>query len=257
MTGGGRMRRLDGRRAVITGAAAGIGRACAIRFAQEGATLALLDLDASGLDRTAELARDLGARVLTFQVDCVDEAAVARTFALIRENARTIDVLVNNVGQSARERAAEFHRSSSDVWRFVIDVSLMSTLIASRQVVGAMRDARSGRIVNLASTAGLSGEVKVSEYAAAKMGVIGFTRSLAQELAPFGVNVNAVCPGPTRTRALEQLGPEFVAAISAKIPMGRVAEPEDIAATVAFLASDDARHITGQSLVVDGGHWMV
>ncbi len=120
-----------------------------------------------------------------------------------------------------------------------------------------MREARAGRIVNISSTAGLSGEVGVAEYSAAKMGVIGFTRSLAQELAPFGVNVNAVCPGVTRTNALKQLGPDFTARISAKIPMGHVAEPEDIAAAVAFLSSDDARHMTGQSLVVDGGHWMV
>lgn len=251
------MRRLQGKLAVITGAAAGIGRACAMRVAQEGANLALLDRDGMGLRRTAEAAQAAGATVLALEVNCVDENAVVRAFDRIREEAGTVGILVNNVGQSARERAREFHESSSDVWRFVIDVSLMSTLIVSRQVVGAMRSARAGKIVNIASTAGLSGEVRVSDYAAAKMGVIGFTRSLAQELAPFGVNVNAVCPGATRTGALEQLGPEFVGAISAKIPMGRVAEPEDIAAAVAFLASDDARFVTGQSLVVDGGHCMI
>jgi len=251
------MRRLGGRLAVITGGAAGIGRACAIRFAQEGARLALLDRDAAGLAQAADAARAAGAFVLAIEANCVDESAVAAAFARIGREAGAVDILVNNVGQSARERARPFHESSSEVWRFVIDVSLMSTLIASRQVVEAMRTARAGRIVNIASTAGLSGEVKVADYAAAKMGVIGFTRSLAQELAPFGVNVNAVCPGPTRTAALQQLGPDFVAAISAKIPMGAVAEPEDIAAAVAFLASADARHITGQSLVVDGGHCMV
>ncbi|NNC00669.1 SDR family oxidoreductase, partial [Corallococcus exiguus] len=165
--------------------------------------------------------------------------------------------LVNNVGQSARERAAEFHLSSPEIWRFVIDVSLMATLVASRQVVPAMRDARRGKIVNIASTAGLSGEVGVAEYSAAKMGVIGFTRSLSRELAPFGVNVNAVCPGVTNTAVLKQLPSDIVSTIVARIPMGRVAEPEDIAATIAFLSSEDARHITGQSIVVDGGHWMV
>ena len=198
-----------------------------------------------------------GATVLVARANCVDEAEVAETFRRIDGEMGRVDVLVNNVGQSARERAAEFHESSSDVWRFVIDVSLMSTLIASRQVAGAMRAAKSGRIVNMASTAGLSGEVRVAEYSAAKMGVIGFTRSLAQELAPFGVNVNAVCPGVTRTAALDGLGPDITAEISAKIPMRTINEPEDIAAAVAFLASDDARRITGQSLVVDGGHWMV
>lgn len=251
------MQRLEGKLVAITGAAVGIGRACAIRLAAEGARLALIDRDLSNLEQTAELARANGAEVLTLQASCVDEEDVRKTFARIAIEMGRVDVLVNNVGQSARERASEFHESSSDVWRFVIDVSLMSTLLASRQVVGTMREARSGRIVNMASTAGLSGEVKVAEYAAAKMGVIGFTRSLAQELAPFGVNVNAVCPGVTRTAALEGLGPEFTAAISAKIPMRAINEPEDIAAAVAFLASDDARRMTGQSLVVDGGHWMV
>lgn len=251
------MKRFNGRLAVVTGAAIGIGRAITIRLAAEGARLAVIDRDLPNLEQTAELAREQGAEVLALQANCVDEQEIEATFARIIAEMNRVDVLVNNVGQSARERAAEFHESSSDVWRFVIDVNLMSTLLASRQVVGAMRGARSGRIVNLASTAGLSGEVRVAEYAAAKMGVIGFTRSLAQELAPFGVNVNAVCPGVTRTAALDGLGPEFTAMISAKIPMRAINEPEDIAAAVAFLASDDARRITGQSLVVDGGHWMV
>jgi len=251
------MKRLEGRLAVVTGAAAGIGRAIATRLAAEGARLALVDRDLANLEQTAELARQHSTEVLVLRANCVDEKEVKATFARIVAEMGQVDVLVNNVGQSARERAAEFHQSSSDVWRFVIDVSLMSTLLASRQVVGAMREARSGRIVNLSSTAGLSGEVRVAEYSAAKMGVIGFTRSLAQELAPFGVNVNAVCPGVTRTAALDGLGPTITAEISAKIPMKVINEPEDIAAAVAFLASDDARRITGQSLVVDGGHWMV
>jgi NAD(P)-dependent dehydrogenase (short-subunit alcohol dehydrogenase family) len=251
------MRGLKGKLAVVTGAATGIGQAIALRLAEEGAELAILDRDVDGLETTAGAVRLLGGSVLVVAADSTDEDAVTHAFERIGREAGPVRILVNNVGQSARERAREFHQSSSDVWRFVIDVSLMSTLIASRQVVGAMREARAGKIVNIASTAGLSGEVRVAEYSAAKMGVIGFTRSLAQEMASFGVNVNAVCPGVTRTNALKQLGPEFVAQISAKIPMGHVAEPEDIAAAVAFLASDDSRHMTGQSLVVDGGHWMV
>ena len=193
----------------------------------------------------------------TIAGDCTDEATIVKAFDEIRQTCGFVDVLMNNVGQSARERASEFYKSEPEVWRFVLDVCLMATLLASRQVVPAMREARKGKIVNVASNAGMAGEVGISEYAAAKMGVIGFTRSLARELAPFHVNVNAVCPGVTKTRVIERISPEIVAKIEASIPLGFFAEPEDIAAVAAFLASDDARYMTGQSVVVDGGRWMV
>lgn len=251
------MRRLEGKLAVVTGAANGIGRASALRFAAEGANLAILDLEAEGLARVADEAGKSGARVLTIAGDCTDENTIVAAFKTIYGEFGFIDVLMNNVGQSARERASEFYKSSPEVWRFVIDVTLMSTLLASRQVVPSMREAGRGKIVNVASNAGMAGEIGISEYAAAKMGVIGFTRSLARELAPFRVNVNAVCPGVTKTRVIERISDEFLEKIRASIPMGFFAEPEDIAAAAAFLASDDARYMTGQSVVVDGGRWMI
>lgn len=251
------MRRLEGKLAVVTGAANGIGRASALRFASEGANLAILDLEADGLEKTADEARKLGATVLTITGDCTDEALLEDAFERIYADAGFVDILMNNVGQSARERASEFYKSSSEVWRFVINVSLMATLTASRQVVPAMREAGRGKIVNVASNAGMAGEVGISEYAAAKMGVIGFTRSLARELAPFRVNVNALCPGVTKTRVLERISEEFLQKIRDSIPLGFFAEPEDIAAAAAFLASEDSRYMTGQSVVVDGGRWMV
>lgn len=251
------MRRLEGRLAVVTGAANGIGRASALRFASEGARLAILDLEEGGLSATAEEARRTGSEVLVLTADCTDEAVVQDAFRRIYAEAGFVDILMNNVGQSARERASEFYASSSEVWRYVLNVSLMSTLISSRQVVPAMREAGRGRIVNVASNAGLAGEVGLSEYAAAKMGVIGFTRSLARELAPFKVNVNAVCPGVTKTRVLERISDEILDQIRQSIPLGFFAEPEDIAAAAAFLASDDSRYMTGQSVVVDGGRWMI
>ena len=251
------MRRLEGKLAVVTGAANGIGRASALRFASEGANLAIMDLEPDGLDAVAGEARMAGATVFTRAGDCTKEAFVVDTFKAIYDQFGFVDILMNNVGQSARERASEFYQSSSDVWRFVIDVSLFSTMIASRQVVPSMREAGRGKVVNVASNAGLAGEVGISEYAAAKMGVIGFTRSLARELAPFKVNVNAVCPGVTKTRVLDRISDEFLEKIRVSIPLGYFAEPEDIAAAAAFLASDDARYMTGQSVVVDGGRWMV
>jgi NAD(P)-dependent dehydrogenase (short-subunit alcohol dehydrogenase family) len=251
------MRRLEGKLAVVTGAANGIGRATALRFASEGASLALLDLEEDGLSMTAKKARDAGVEVLVITADCTDEAVIEAAFKRIYAEAGFVDILMNNVGQSARERASEFYASSSEVWRYVLNVSLMSTLISSRQVVPAMREAGRGKIVNVASNAGLAGEIGLSEYAAAKMGVIGFTRSLARELAPFKVNVNAVCPGVTKTRVLDRISNEILEQIRQSIPLGFFAEPEDIAAAAAFLASDDSRYMTGQSVVVDGGRWMI
>ncbi|MGV8854969.1 MAG: SDR family NAD(P)-dependent oxidoreductase [Devosia sp.] len=251
------MRRLEGKLAVVTGAANGIGRASALRFAAEGANLAIVDLEAEGLEVTAEKAREAGAKVLAITANCAQEDVVVDVFKRIYAEAGFVDILMNNVGQSARERASEFYKSNSEVWRFVLDVSLMSTLIASRQVVPFMREAGKGKIVNVASNAGMAGEVGISEYAAAKMGVIGFTRSLARELAPFRVNVNAVCPGVTKTRVIDRISEEILSKIRDSIPLGFFAEPEDIAAVAAFLASEDARYMTGQSVVVDGGRWMV
>lgn len=251
------MRRLESRVAVVTGAANGIGRASALRFASEGANLAIMDLEADGLEAVAEEARAAGAKVFCKAGDCSKEDFLEDAFKEIYSEFEFIDILMNNVGQSARERASEFYQSSSDVWRFVIDITLFSTLHASRQVVPSMRDAGRGKIVNVASNAGMAGEIGISEYAAAKMGVIGFTRSLARELAPFKVNVNALCPGVTKTRVIDRISEEFLEKIRASIPLGFFAEPEDIAAAAAFLASDDARYMTGQSVVVDGGRWMV
>lgn len=251
------MRRLEGKLAVVTGAGYGIGRASALRFAAEGANLAILDLEASALESTAEDARSRGADVLALVGDCTKEDVIVSSFKAIYERFGFVDILMNNVGQSARERASEFYKSTPEVWKFVLDVTLMSTLLASRQVVPSMREAGRGKIVNVASNAGMAGEVGISEYAAAKMGVIGFTRSLARELAPFKVNVNAVCPGVTKTRVIDRIPEDILEKIRASIPLGFFAEPEDIAAAAAFLASDDARYMTGQSVVVDGGRWMI
>ena len=249
--------RLSGRIAVVTGAANGIGRASALRLAREGADLVLVDREGDPLQEAARAVEAAGRPALPIVADWTDPDAVQAAVAATRERFGRIDILFNNVGQSARERASEFHLSTEETWRFVIEVSLLTTMRATRLVVEEMRARRSGRIVNMSTESAFYGDVGFVDYAAAKMGVVGFTRSLARELAPFHVNVNAVCPGAIRTRAHDRLPREVIDKVRTSVPMGYVAEPEDVAGVVAFLASDDARYITGQSILIDGGRWMI
>ncbi len=249
--------RFTGKVAVVSGAANGIGRATAVRFAEEGADLAVIDRVGDAMQTLARAIEGLGRRVLPITADWTDAAAVHEAFAAMRRAFGRVDILFNNVGQSARVRATEFHISEEATWRFVVEISLMATMRATREVVDDMRARRSGRIVNMSSESAFYGDVGFVDYAAAKMGVVGFTRSLARELAPFQVNVNVVCPGAIRTRAHDRLPKEVIDRVRTSVPMGYVAEPEDVAGVVAFLASDDARYVTGQSILIDGGRWMV
>ena len=249
--------RLAGRIAMVTGAANGIGRASALRLAREGAELVLIDREADPLHEAARAVEAAGRQAVPIVADWTDAGAVRDAMTVARSRFERIDILFNNVGQSARERASEFHLSAEETWRFVVEVSLFTTMRATRLVVEEMRARRSGRIVNMSTESAFYGDVGFVDYAAAKMGVVGFTRSLARELAPFQVNVNAVCPGAIRTRAHDRLPREVIDKVRTSVPMGYVAEPEDVAGVVAFLASDDARYITGQSILIDGGRWMI
>ena len=246
-------RQFADRIAVVTGGANGIGLAIALAFARNGADVAIMDREADPLAEAAELVRSHGARALPVHGDMIDRALVADAFAQVRRDFGPVDMLTNNIGQTARERYSEFHLAEMETLEFVVDVSLMTTLYCSRQVVDDMRARRYGKIVSISSDSAINGDIGTADYAAAKAGVLGFTRTLARELGPCGINVNAVCPGPTNTRAMQRIPEDAYLRAKNAIPLGELCEPEDIANAVVFLSSDNARFITGQTLMVNGG----
>ena len=251
------MTSLAGKIAMVTGAANGIGRSCACLLADAGADLVLIDLDDGALEAlAAELDRQ-DCNAVAIAGDCREDAILERTFEAAQARFGAVDILVNNVGQSARDRAGEFVESDPATWKFVLEVSLMTSMRFARRAAPAMCERGWGRIINMSSDAALVGDAGLADYAAAKSGLLGLTRALARELAPHDVTVNAVCPGAIRTRATEEMAPDVMARVVRGIPMGRMGEPEDVARLVAFLAGEGGRYITGQTLLVDGGRWML
>ena len=245
--------RFSGKVVAVTGAANGIGAAAARRFLAEGARVSVIDREADALARNVPCAA--AGSLVSVAGDCTDAATLNEFHDRTVEALGPVDILFNNVGQSGRERASLFHQSEEEVWRFVLEVCLMTTMRMCRLVAPTMRE-RGGRIINMSSDAAFAGDERLADYAAAKMGIVGFTRALARELAPFSVTVNAVAPGAIRTRAHDRLSADVIDRIKTATPAGFVGEPEDVASVVAFLASNDARYVTGQTLLVDGGRWM-
>jgi NAD(P)-dependent dehydrogenase (short-subunit alcohol dehydrogenase family) len=244
--------------AVVTGAGAGIGRATALQLAREGNTVVAVGRSSS-VDGTAAQIRADGGEALGLIADCTDRAMVEGAFASIIERYGRVDVLVNNVGYAAgpSDRFDEVWRADPSDWSVIVDACLTSTMLCCRQVAPVMRELRAGKIVNVSSVSWLAPPAGFSAYAAAKAGVVGFTRVLAAELAPMGVNVNSVSPGPTRTGQTEMHPPEIRDRILATVPLGRYGTPDEIAAGIVFLTRDEAAFITGHNLVISGGRAMV
>lgn len=248
---------LTGKMAVVTGAANGIGRASALRLVQDGASIALLDRDREALDEVAGEIRATGREVQAFALDCTDSDAVVATFAEISQRYGHVDILVNNVGQGSRDRMQPFLSTNLETLEFQMAINLKTCIVCSHQVVKAMAARGYGKIINMTSESAVNGSLQCWDYSAVKAGVIGFTRALAREMAPYHVNVNAIGPGATRTRALDLVPAELMKKIIAGIPMQRIGEPEEIANAVSFFAGSQSDYITGQTLLVNGGNWML
>lgn len=241
---------MKGRVALVTAGAAGIGAAAVREFLARGARVAALDIDGEGLAALPDA-------ILTRRVDGTDPAAMAAALAAVEAALGPVEILFNNLGRSAREKGSHFDVSAEETWRFVLEISLLATMRTTRALIPSMKARGWGRVINMSSDAALAGDAGLADYAAAKMGVIGFTRALAREVAAHGITVNAVAPGAIRTAAHDALSPVVLDRIKAATPAGFVGAPEDVAATVAFLASDGARYITGQTIAIDGGRWML
>ena len=238
--------------AVVTGGAGGIGQAVAVRFIQEKYILVLLDLnDAAGKSVAAELS-GRGAPVMFLPANLTQEAEIKSAFEKIIAAYNRVDTLVNVAGGSLHRHPLEDFPLAH--WRAVIDANLTSTFLCCRAVTALMKSQKSGSIVNISSDIGFSGDASRSAYAAAKAGILGLTKTLALELAPFGVRANAVAPGRIATPRVRAnyTDAEWEAAAK-RIPLGHAGSPEDVAETVAFLAGDASKHTTGQTLHVNGG----
>lgn len=242
----------DGHVAVVTGASRGIGRASARALALAGARVVAVSRHPSGSESVAEEIRGLGAEALPLVADVTDATAVGAMVRETRETFGPVDVLVNNAGIYD---AAPFEEMTPERWDRMIAVHLTGTFLCSREVVPEMVRRGRGAIVNVGSTSGLTGGTSGAHYAAAKGGVIAFTRALGRELAPSGVRVNAVVPSKVDTDILTQaVGPEEREALADRIPLGRIGQPEEIAEVIVFLASDRSSYITGELIVASGGY---
>lgn len=252
---------LAGRRALITGGAHGIGRAIGLELAREGCDIGLLDVDAAAAEATAGEIRALGRTAASAVGDVAVAASARAAITALEAGGGPFDILINNAGIA---RVGSLLSISEEDWRQTFAVNVDGIFNVSRSVVPGMVQRRRGAVVNLASWLGRRGNPIFAAYAASKFAVIGITQSLAPEVAPFGVRVNAVCPGiiadtPMRSaleRAAAAAGLPPTQERVKTIPQGRAGTPDEVAKVVAFLASDAAAYVTGAAYDVSGGHWM-
>lgn len=243
---------LAGRSVLVTGAASGIARAIALRLGEEGAVVGALDLDGEGAERTARAIAQAGGRARAYAADIADADAVEAAVAAFCEAEGPVGGLVNGAGW---DRAGDFLDQTPADWRRIVDVNLYGPLHVTHAVLRRMAEAGAGRVVSLASDAGRVGSSGEAVYAACKAGIVALSKSVARELARRGITLNVVSPGPTDTPLFAGFDPsgKLAAALERAIPMRRLARPEDYPGLVAFLLSDEAAFITGQTVSVSGG----
>ncbi len=239
--------------ALVTGASRGIGRAIALRLGADGMTVIGTATSDKGAEAIATTLAEAGIEGTGMRLDVADEASVEQVLKAIAEQFGTVTVLVNNAGIT---RDNLLMRMKPEEWQAVIDTNLGSLYRVCKACLRPMMKAKTGRIINIASVVGASGNAGQTNYAAAKAGMIGFTKSLAQEIGSRGITVNAVAPGFIDTDMTRELPEAQREALLSAIPLGRLGQPEEIAAAVAFLASDEAGYVTGTTLHVNGGMYM-
>jgi 2-hydroxycyclohexanecarboxyl-CoA dehydrogenase len=245
---------MNGRVAIVTGAARGIGEAIADALGSRGVDVGVFDLDAAqAQDAASRLAKRHGVRAVGLCVDVASRDAVEKGAIEVVAALGPVDILVNNAGI---DKIEPFLQSSEETWERILAVNLKGLFNCCHVIVAGMVQRGHGKVVNIGSDAGKVGSSGEAVYSASKGGVIAFTKTLAREVARHGINVNCVCPGPTDTALLDQVAqasPKLYDSLAKAIPLRRLGQPADIAAAVAFLASDEASFITGQALSVSGG----
>ena len=245
---------LEGKVALVTGGAQGIGRTLCLALAQAGADIGVADILLAPAEQTSTEIQAMGHKALAIEADVSQAASVRAMVAACVSDLGKLDILVNNAGVFPIAVVAMM--SEAD-WAKVMNINLTGVFLCCQAALGPLRQSESGRIINLASVSGLVGAVGMAHYAASKAGVIGFTKSLAREIAPDGITVNAIAPGIILTeQARHNFPASSLAAYTTQVPLGRLGSPDDLSGMVVFLASTAASYITGQVYAIDGGYTM-
>ena len=243
--------------AIVTGGGGAIGRETSKLLATEGAKVMVADLNTEEANKVVDEIKALGHKALAIDLDTTKVDKAEQLAKATLDNFGQIDILVNVVGGSAgpfiKTKLGFFAQSNKERWEEIVNLNLLGTFNCTRAVINHMIERRSGKIVSIASTSGVIGMQKAAEYSAAKAGIIGFTKALAKEVGPYGINVNCVSPGVVGTPRVLEMAKELIPEWTKGIKLGRLAKPEEIASVVFFLVSDESSYITGQNIIVDGG----